>query len=131
MAHYALQVTRVALLPFALWLCACSASAEPSVYGSQRPAAELISKARPLVALAPEDAGSEVVVSGTISQVCQTMGCWFYLLEGDSLVYVDLEQGSRFTIPVDSSGKRAVVAATYRADGGDVRLVAKSAVVWQ
>jgi hypothetical protein len=130
MARFAPQLRLIAILPFALWVCACSESVEPIVYGSERPVAELVSEARTLTDLASEDAGAEVVVSGTISRVCQTMGCWFYLAQGDSLVYVDLEQGSRFTIPVDSSGKRAVVAATYHADGGDARLVAKSAVVW-
>ena len=130
MARFAPQVTLVAILPFALWVCACSTSAEPRLYGSERPIADLVAQARPLTDLSATDAGSEVVVSGTISRVCQTMGCWFYLAQGESLLYVDLEQGSRFTIPLDASGRRAVVAATYHADGGDARLVAKSAVVW-
>lgn len=130
MARSAPKVPLVAIVPLTLWLCACSTSAEPTVYGSERPVAELVAEARPLAELSAADSGSQVVVSGTISQVCQTMGCWFYLAEGESLVYVDLEQGSRFTIPLDSGGRRAVVAATYKADGGDARLVAKSAAVW-
>ena len=130
MARFAPQVTHVAILVSAMWLCACSTSAEPTLYGSERPVSELVAQARPLTGLSAADAGAEVVVSGTVSRVCQTMGCWFYLADGESLVYVDLEQGSRFTIPLDASGRRAVVAATYHADGGDARLVAKSAVVW-
>lgn len=130
MARSAPTVSLVAILPVALWVCACSNSAEPRAYGSERPVAELVAEALPLAGLSAADSGAEVVVSGTISRVCQTMGCWFYLADGEALVYVDLEQGSRFTIPLDARGRRAVVAASYHADGGDARLVAKSAVVW-
>ena len=119
-----------ALITFALLTAGCSSSERPQIYGAAKTVDELQASSRSLTTLSPGDTGEEVVVSGTISRVCQTMGCWFYLAEGESLVYVDLEQGARFTVPVDSAGKRAVIAGTYRANGGDARLVAKSAAVW-
>jgi hypothetical protein len=111
-----------------LW--ACQTPQEVRVYGAHSTAQALSAAAKPVSQLAATDNGAQVTASGTISRVCQTMGCWFYLAEGESLVYVDLEQGASFTIPMDSRGKRAVVAGTYRAAGGDVRIVAKSAAVW-
>ncbi|MBD89723.1 MAG: hypothetical protein CL940_05270 [Deltaproteobacteria bacterium] len=119
-----------ALLVFALALCACSASEVPQLYGAATTPEALQSRAKPLTTLQATDAGTDVVVSGTIGRVCKTMGCWFYLTEGEAMVYVDLEQGSRFTVPVDSTGKRAVIEGAYKAEGGDARLVAKSAAVW-
>lgn len=119
-----------ALVLLALFTAACSGDAQPQLYGSKADLIELQDKARPVGKLSSEDAGAEVIVSGTIQRVCQTMGCWFYLAEGAALLYVDLEQGARFTVPVDSAGRRAVIAGTYRADGGDARLVATTAAVW-
>ena len=118
------------LLGTALLVCGCSVSEPPQVYGASQSAQALEARASPLSELTPAAAGTDVVVSGTIGRVCQTMGCWFYLTEGAAMVYVDLEQGSRFTVPLDSTGKRAVIEGAYKADGGDARLVAKSAVVW-
>jgi hypothetical protein len=118
----------LAVLMTGLW--ACQTPQEVRVYGASASAQALTDAAKPVSQLAATDDGNQITASGTISRVCQTMGCWFYLAEGESLVYVDLEQGASFTIPLDSQGKRAVVAGTYRASGGDVRIVAKSAAVW-
>lgn len=118
------------LWALALSLFACSAPSGPRVYGAPVGVEELERAAKPLSALSASDSGTEVTAQGTISRVCQTMGCWFYLAEGQALVYVDLEQGSRFTIPSDATGHRAVVRGVYRAQDGDVRLIAKSAAVW-
>jgi len=120
------------LLAVALTTClwACQTPQEVRVYGGSATVQALNDAAKPVSQLVATDNGAQVTASGTISRVCQTMGCWFYLAEGESLVYVDLEQGASFTIPIDSRGKRAVVAGTYRATGGDVRIVAKSAAVW-
>jgi len=117
------------VVAISLSLAACSSQSEPRIYGGETTVEALSAAARSVSTLSEADDGREVTVSGTISRVCQTMGCWFYLADGEALVYIDLEQGGRFTIPIDSRGQRGIVAGVYSADGGDRRIVAQSAAV--
>lgn len=107
---------------------ACEAADEPAFFGRGDPAA-LEAAARPLSEVSVVEGTAEVTVSGTITTVCETMGCWFYLAGDDSMVFVDLEQGKDFTIPIDAKGRRAVVAGTLHADGGDRRLRARAVLL--
>lgn len=47
------------------------------------------------------------VISGRITRVCQTMGCWMVLSDGDDFARVDFNQHS-FFIPKDSQGQAQV-----------------------
>ena len=85
-------------------------------------------RAKPLTKLEAKDAGTDVVSRGR-SVVSQDDGLLVLPRKGRRWS-VDLEQGSRFTVPLDSTGKRAIIEGAYKADGGDARLVAKSAAVW-
>ena len=62
--------------------------------------------------------GKEVRLTGTVVQVCQEMGCWFEITDGERRLMVDLELGRSFTIPESSTGRRAAVTGTFsRLDG--------------
>lgn len=70
------------------------------------------------VASNPSDyLGSPVKVSGTITQVCQGMGCWMTLRVSDTqLVRIvmprDDQDNYLFTLAKDISGRRAVIMGT-------------------
>ncbi|KAA3641026.1 MAG: DUF4920 domain-containing protein [Proteobacteria bacterium] len=50
---------------------------------------------------------SKVVISGRITRVCQSMGCWMVLSDGDVFARVDFNNHS-FFIPKDSQGQAQV-----------------------
>ncbi len=115
-------MTRGLLL--AVLLTACTRS--PQVYGEAAEPTALRDSARVLEG-APTD--GEVTVSGVVGEVCP-MGCWFYLLGESSMVYVDLDLGSGFVIPKDSSGRKAVVRGRLSGDGAGTRLKAQTVVLY-
>ncbi len=60
----------------------------------------------------------QFVISGRITRVCQTMGCWMVLSDGDDFARVDFN-GHSFFIPKDSQGQAQVY--------GQLKLVQDSA----
>jgi hypothetical protein len=63
--------------------------------------------------------GRAVRTEGTVSAVCQRMGCWMELQDGAATMHVRMH-GHAFFIPRDATGRRAVVQATLQGvpDGG-------------
>ena len=62
--------------------------------------------------------GKTVKVEGTITEVCQDMGCWFYVNDGTGTIYVDLGMKGNFTIPKDSAKSHVIVEGIFNeADG--------------
>jgi hypothetical protein len=57
--------------------------------------------------------GKTVKIEGTISEVCQAMGCWFNVNDGTGTMYVDLEMGKNFTIPKDSAKSHVIVEGIF------------------
>lgn len=55
--------------------------------------------------------GQTVRTEGTVTAVCQAMGCWMQLGEGDGRVHVRMH-GHSFFIPRNASGRHARVQAT-------------------
>ncbi len=53
--------------------------------------------------------GRRVRVSGRVTRVCQHMGCWFYVSDEQSEIFVDLEMGKLFIIPQSARGRTADV----------------------
>jgi len=78
-------------------------------------------------------ANGDVIVRGTVGEVCRSSGCWFVLTQNDGgdlrELYVDLKSGAGFTVPPDISGRPAVVAGRLVGDWPDVHLAARSVVV--
>ncbi len=62
---------------------------------------------------APE--ATRVEVKGTIGEVCKA-GCWFYLKDGEDMVYVDV--AGEYAVPPTATGMRALVIGTTDGDGG-------------
>ena len=55
---------------------------------------------------------SEIVqVSGKIDKVCQKMGCWMVVKDGEAEARI-LMKDHAFTVPLDSAGKDAVIEGT-------------------
>ena len=69
--------------------------------------------------------GKTVVVEGRVGQVCQSMGCWFVLKDGERQVVVDLEGGKLFTVPRDVSGDSVRAMGVVKRVGPDLRVIGK------
>lgn len=69
--------------------------------------------------------GKVVRVEGKVDEVCPTMGCWFYIVEGSNRLMIDLEmRPDSYAIPKNSKGKYAVVEGRVKYDGtSPVRVV--------
>jgi hypothetical protein len=74
-----------------------------------------------------------VVVSGRVSEVCRSSGCWLVLEEvADGRVhqlYTDLKPEASFTVPTSVVGRQAVVSGRLVGDGPDRRLLARGLVL--
>ena len=66
-----------------------------------------------------------VVVKGQIGEVCD-VGCWFYLMDDESLVLVHRGPGQTFVIPQDARGRQAVVQGHLEGEGESLQLAARS-----
>ena len=53
-------------------------------------------------------------VSGTVDSVCQKMGCWMVLADGDKNARI-LMKDHAFTVPMDCKGRKAEVEGTLTA----------------
>jgi len=67
--------------------------------------------------------GRQVAIRGTVVQVCQEMGCWFEVIEGDRRLMVDLQMGRRFTIPKNATGFTARVEGKLIRDEGVLKVI--------
>ena len=71
-----------------------------------------LASSQPLSAAVEGDAGeSTVQVSGTVDSVCQKMGCWMVVKDGEAMARIMMKDHS-FTVPRDSKGKAVVVEGT-------------------
>jgi hypothetical protein len=57
--------------------------------------------------------GKVVQVKGKIAEVCQMMGCWMQLVDGDSAVRIKVEDGE-IVFPKTAVGKSAVAEGTLK-----------------
>jgi hypothetical protein len=69
--------------------------------------------------------GKLVRIDGRLTRVCQHVGCWFYITDERSEIYVDLQNGLRFVVPTRSAGRRAQVVGTVRLESGEPRVIAR------
>lgn len=71
----------------------------------------------PVVALADVIAhpdqfkGKPIVTTGTVTAVCQEMGCWMEIKDGTSEAHIKMA-GEKFFVPKTSAGKQARVEGT-------------------
>ncbi len=63
----------------------------------------------------------EHVLKGKIGAVCQTEGCWFKFESDSGELFVDFDH--KFKIPMNSSGKTAVVWGDFSRDTTSVELL--------
>lgn len=90
---------------------AATPSGEPGHFGSafaltdNKPLATVLASGKDAL---PKDA---VQVTGTIDSVCQKMGCWLVVKDGEAQARV-LMKDHAFTVPTDVKGKPVVVEGT-------------------
>ncbi|MCA9690013.1 MAG: DUF4920 domain-containing protein [Nannocystaceae bacterium] len=80
-------------------------------------AAFVLAESRPLASVLAEadKLGEDAVqVTGEIDQVCQKMGCWMVVRDGDKTARILMKDHS-FTVPTESKGKPVVVEGTIAA----------------
>lgn len=53
----------------------------------------------------------EIQIEGTVSEVCQSMGCWTIVTDGTNNIKASTKH--KFFLPKDSAGKKAVVQGKY------------------
>lgn len=109
-------------LALALGLVACDRG--PTVVGAPADPAAL---ARDVQVLGEQTMGP-VVLRGTVGQVCDT-GCWFYLLDESSLVFVQLDLATGLTVPTGSQGEPVLVKGRIVDEAGQRVLHAETVVL--
>jgi hypothetical protein len=67
--------------------------------------------------------GKTVLVEGRIADVCQKMGCWLVLAEGDKSIRV-LTKAHKFTVATDSAGETCRIEGVVNAKDIDPKEVA-------
>lgn len=86
-------------------------TAQREVYGTAMPKGGDALPVPKLLAEAAQHDGKPVRVAGTVSGVCQKVGCWMQLRAGDDTVRVRFRDYA-FFVPLDVSGRPAVVEGT-------------------
>ena len=124
---------RRAIIPLLLAAACLGCKSEASrAFGVKVEAGSAVPLAR-LLSAAPPSAPGPVVVSGRISEVCRSAGCWFTLSDESGgrtySILVDLKSRASFTVPADIRGRRAVVSGRFARDGGDPRIDADGLVL--
>jgi hypothetical protein len=95
---------------------AAAATAEKPAASANK-VGEPISASAPVVALADvmknPDAykGKSFVTTGTVTAVCQEMGCWMEIKDANSEAHIKMA-GEKFFVPKTSAGKQARVQGT-------------------
>lgn len=121
----------IALLLLAVACLGCKGG-PPRAYGAKVDVGSAVPLSR-LLSAAPPSAPGPVVVSGRISEVCRSAGCWFTLSDESGgrtySILVDLKPRASFTVPAGVLGRRAVVSGRFARDGGDPRIDADGLVL--
>ena len=119
------------LLVMLLAVAACTKAADkdgdkPAATASANHMGAPIAATAPVVALADvmKDPsaykGKSFVTTGTVTAVCQSMGCWMEIKDASSEAHIKMA-GEKFFVPKTSAGKKARVQGTLVdvAGGGD------------
>ena len=99
-------------------------STDPLVVGTPNDIDGLTAQVQPLTATHV----GPVVLKGTVGQVCEA-GCWFYLLDTDSLIFVQLDLATGQQIPTDSTGREALVKGTIVSSDAGRTLVPETVIL--
>lgn len=63
--------------------------------------------------------GKAVRVEGSVTAVCQSMGCWLRVGSADGAILLAKSSGDRVTIPTDAAGRRVIVEGMVVVEHGD------------
>jgi hypothetical protein len=105
------------LFTLLLALSACSHASSDPAKSTKATVGEPIRADAPVVALADvmkdpaHFKGKQFVTTGTVTAVCQSMGCWMEIKDDQSQAHVKMA-GERFFVPKTSAGHKARVVGT-------------------
>jgi len=119
MKNFSLITISIVCLIIAVAITGCAGS---NIYGkaiSDRP----VLKIKEIEDNKADYEGKNVKIEGKITEVCQTMGCWFKVNDGTGIMYVDLEMGRNFVIPKNSVGEHVTAEGKFRNDNGFLKIV--------
>jgi hypothetical protein len=105
----------------------CKGSSDYSSYGAPVPAEEFKQRAVPVANVITAKETQSFDVHGIIGKVCPR-GCWFYLMDDQSMIYVDLSPKD-LVIPSDSEGRSAWVRGVVKGKAPDKVLEASSVLI--
>jgi len=100
-----------------LALSACTHASSDPAKSAKAAVGEPIQANAPVVALADvmkdpaHFKGKQFVTTGTVTAVCQSMGCWMEIKDDQSQAHVKMA-GEKFFVPKTSAGHKARVAGT-------------------
>jgi hypothetical protein len=111
---------RLVVLGCALWLIAGCAhtqrGAAPSTLKVGAPVTVAASVSIKALAATPESfAGQAVRLEGTVSKVCQGMGCWVEVKAPDGATFIARSLDESVLLPTDCAGRRIVVQGVVTA----------------
>ena len=105
-----------------LFMLACEQ--DPTIIGKPADPAALARDVRSLT----DGSMGPVVLRGRVGQVCE-QGCWFYLLDDTSLLFVQLDLATGLAIPTDSTGTSVLVKGRIVDESGRRVLHAETVVL--
>ena len=108
-------------------LAASGCGGGEKLYGAPVDIEALRGRAVPLEQALSE--GGEVEVVGSIGRVCD-MGCWFYLMGEEEMLYVKLDLAAGLVIPTDSEGKGVLAVGEITGEGAAQELQARTVVLY-
>jgi len=73
--------------------------------------------------------GKTVKIEGTITEVCQQMGCWFNVNDGTGTIYVDLGMKGTFTIPKNSVKSNVIVEGIFKESEGQLLIKCQGIII--
>ena len=69
-----------------------------------------------------------IVLRGTVGKVCDS-GCWFYLLDEKSVLFVQLDLATGLAIPTESTGQTVLVKGRLADEAGQRVLHAQTVIL--
>ncbi len=125
-----LSLWLAAILPASILNTACDSS-PPEALGEAVDTSQTVSLAE-LLSESDIPTGSQVVVSGSVVQVCRSAGCWFVLGqdigEEHHELYVDLKPAASFTLGTTAQGRRVTLQGLLTGTPPDLELHASGLV---
>ncbi|MCH7816227.1 MAG: DUF4920 domain-containing protein [Proteobacteria bacterium] len=100
------------MLCLLVWVVSTASADQPfsadQAFGATMPAAGEAISLRQAIANIERNGDQHIKIQGQITEVCQAMGCWMILVDGDTYARITFEDYG-FFVPIETSMQRSVV----------------------